>query len=657
MSGNGLGEEYGLEHTRTWEFNQTAPIRSIAIPYVTIKMPLNFLRFITLYARFYLNVDLRTSYMLLVYPRLIMVLLSFVNDWALFRICRTYGLKWHIRLASMAGSHVLLVFGGRTFSNSIEMALCSLLLYIVADCMANSNAVTFKADFLLERYSRAESTVERVKLYKMIASLPAHSLNKVGIISTICVVGFFNRPTFIVFGMPIVFFWLLRGLGSRSTNFLDFNLRIGSLVICAIPTICVFIMIDSLYYDYLSPVEVQKMIIGMDNFVVTPLNFIRYNMDPENTGQHGTHPKWLHLLVNVPLLFNVLGITAIVSFGSMLFRFSKADYRNLPRAQSVVSLMNAAIFVPVLALSYINHQEPRFILPIMLPIFLLHAPKLQTGFFTSNPFPKESHHLLTKFYNTFLASPKEPTGNTLKYWYLINFLLTIFFGFVHQGGVLQLTNFLSHNFKSHQTHIQTHLVTSNIYAIPTSLLFMPSTKTVLTNADTGQKYHRAKRLFIYEYGSSLDMDQLYRKLKLLIEVNEKKSSNNPNHRYQLLLAIPSSLSEELSLAFWRSNSTQLRHEREHVFYPHLSVEAMPRLTVRHPTEVRTSLFSREALAGELKCTLHQETNRGAGSAEMWHAKGPSDMATSALRHFSSLVHQFGLALYRIESSRNWSISQ
>lgn len=597
--------------------------------------------------------------MLLVYPRLIMVLVSFVNDWALFRICRSYGLKWHVRLASMAGSHVLLVFGGRTFSNSIEMALCSLLLYIVADCMAHSNAVVFKTDFLLERYAKAESTVERVKLYKMLASLPAHSLSRVGWIATICVVGFFNRPTFIVFGMPIVFFWLLRGLGSRSTTFLDFNMRIGSLVVCAIPTLCVFITIDSLYYGYLSPVEVQKMIVGIDNFVVTPLNFIRYNLDPENTGQHGAHPKWLHVLVNVPLLFNVLGVAALVSFGSMVFRFGKGDYRHLPRAQSVVSLMNAAIFVPLIALSYINHQEPRFLLPIMLPIFLLHAPKLQSGFFTSNPFSSIGNRMLNKFYDTFLASSKESStgGGTLKYWYLINFLLTIFFGFVHQGGVLQLTSFLSNNFKAHSTHIQTHLVTSHIYSIPTSLLFMPSTKTVLTNPDTGQKYHRAQRLFIYEHGSSLDMDQLYRKLKLLIEVNERKSTNNPNHRYQLLVALPSSLSEEFSLAFWRSNSTQLRHEREYVFYPHLSVEAMPRLTLRHPTEVRTSLFSREALAGELKCTLHQETNRGAGATEMWHAKGPTDMATSALRHFSSLVHQFGLALYRIESNRNWSISQ
>lgn len=600
--------------------------------------------------------------MLLVYPRVLMVLLSFVNDWALFRICRSYGLKWHVRLAAMAGSHVLLVFGGRTFSNSIEMALCSVLLYIVADCMAHTNAVTFKTDFLLERYAKAESTVERVKLYKMMASLPAHSLNKVGWIATICVVGFFNRPTFIVFGMPIVFFWLLRGLGSRSTTFLDFNLRIGGLIVCAIPTLCVFILIDSLYYGYLSPVEVQKMIVGIDNFVVTPLNFIRYNLDPQNTAQHGAHPKWLHLLVNVPLLFNVLGVAAVVSFGTMLIRFGQGDYRNLPRAQSVVSLMNAAIFVPLLALSYINHQEPRFLLPLMLPIFLLHAPKLQTGFFTSNPFAGYHNRYLNKFYETFMATPKNPTtgvggSSTLKYWYLINLLLTVFFGFVHQGGVLQLTTFLSNNFKAHHTHIQTHLVTSHIYAIPTSLLFMPSTKTVLTNADTGQKYHRAQRLFFYEYGSSLDMDQLYRKLKLLIDVNEQKSATNPNHRYQLLLAIPSSLSEELSLAFWRSNSTRVRHEREHVFYPHLSVEAMPRLTVRHPTEVQTSLFSREALAGDLKCTLHQETNRGAGAAEMWHAKGPTDMANAALRQFSSVVHQFGLALYRIESSRHWSFSQ
>lgn len=315
-----LGDEYGLEHTRTWEFNATFPIRSIVAPYFFVKIPLNFLRFITLYVRYYLQIDLRTSYALLVFPRLIMVLFSFVNDWSLYKICKSYGVSYEIRMVALASSFVMLVFGSRTFSNTIEMGLCSLLLNIVADAMVHSNTVIFQKDFLQEKYDAAETTVERVKIYKMKSSLPNHSYNSFWLVSTICVIGVFNRPTFLFFGMPIVFFWLLRGMGTRTISFLDFNLRITALVLSAVPSIIFFIVMDSLYFGYLSWSDIHVLDIGINNFVVTPLNFIRYNSDPQNTAEHGIHPKYLHILINVPLLYNILGLVSIFSFISMIYR-------------------------------------------------------------------------------------------------------------------------------------------------------------------------------------------------------------------------------------------------------------------------------------------------------------------------------------------------
>lgn len=315
-----LGDEYGLEHTRTWEFNTTFPIRSIVIPYFCVKIPLNFLRFITLYARHYLQIDLRTSYALLVFPRFIMVLLSFVNDWSLFKICRSHGVNYEIRMIALASSYVMLVFGSRTFSNTIEMGLCSVLLYIVADTMVHSNTVIFQTDFLQEKYDAAETTVEKVKLYKLKSTLPRHSFNNCWLISTICVIGVFNRPTFVFFGMPMVFFWLMRGMGTRTISFMDFNLRMTALVVSAIPSILFFIAMDSLYFGYLSLFDIHVFDIGINNFVVTPLNFIRYNIDPENTAQHGIHPKYLHILINIPLLYNILGVVSIFTFASMIYR-------------------------------------------------------------------------------------------------------------------------------------------------------------------------------------------------------------------------------------------------------------------------------------------------------------------------------------------------
>ena len=322
-------------------------------------------------------------------------------------------------------------------------------------------------------------------------------------------------------------------------------------------------------------------------------------------------------------------------------RFGQAEYKNLPRSQSIVSLMTAAIVVPVFFLSLINHQEARFLLPLTLPVIFLHAPKLQNGFCTTYPFLNDStvcHFIYKK-----ILSPKASAGGfLLKWWFAFNIVLTLFFGFVHQGGVFQLATHLSGTIAQlpKGTNVHTHLVTSHIYSIPMSFFFLPSTQTMLTNYETGQKYRRKKRFFVYEYGST-DMDILYKKLKLILDLSEMKASTK-NQKYQLYLAIPSSLSEQLSLAFWRSNSTLVLHERVKVFYPHLSTEALPQFFVRHLTEIKTNLYNPD----KSKCSLYEE--------QYEHEHGDDEEFLSVgmmLKQFSSVIHQFGLALYRIDVGR------
>lgn len=267
-----------------------------------------------------MHIDLRTSYALLVFPRLIMVLFSFINDWSLFKICKSYGVNYEWRMIALASSFVMLVFGSRTFSNTIEMGLCSVLLYIVSEAMLHSNTVIFQTDFIQEKYDAAKTPVEKSKLKRMESRLPNHSINNCWLVSTISVIGVFNRPTFLIFGMPIVFFWLLRGMGTKRISFMHFNIRMVALTVTAIPSLLFFILMDSLYFGYLSWSDIHVLDIGLNNFVVTPLNFVLYNIDPQNTGQHGIHPKYLHLLINIPLLYNILGVVSIFSFGTMIYR-------------------------------------------------------------------------------------------------------------------------------------------------------------------------------------------------------------------------------------------------------------------------------------------------------------------------------------------------
>lgn len=177
-----------------------------------------------------------------------------------------------------------------------------------------------QSDYLSEKYTNARTGVERVKYYKLKASLPPHSLIHCTKIATITVAGIFNRPTFIAFAFAPIFFWLQRGLGSKSVGFADFHVRIFSFIGCCVPTTVFFILVDSFYFGYLTMAEIGNLDIGMKNFVVTPLNFLRYNANSKNLQEHGLHPHYLHFIINIPLLYNALGIIGLFTFGKMLYR-------------------------------------------------------------------------------------------------------------------------------------------------------------------------------------------------------------------------------------------------------------------------------------------------------------------------------------------------
>ena len=628
-----LGDHFRLEHVRTWEFNNTMPFRSITLPFVLLRVPWSFLEFAAAYLKHYLSIDILCSYTYLVFPRLIYCILSFINDWSMYRVCRLYSLRYEIRLLALSSSWVMLVFGTHTFSNTIEMCLCSLLLYLVAECMINTNTVVYKKEFLEEKYDKASSIGERVKIWKLKNALPAHNFNRLFAMSSICVAGVFNRPTFLLFGSPMVFYWLLRGLGTKTVTFTDFHFRMILFCLSAIPSCLFFILCDSLYYQHLTAGEIQTFNIGIDNFVFTPWNFIKYNLDSKKTAEHGLHPKYIHLFVNIPLLYGILGIIAMVSFAHMMIRFFKAEYQGLPRAQSIVGLMSGAIFIPLFFLSLINHQEPRFLIPFTFPIILLHGPKLITGFANNYPFRVE-HPWLRCLYNNFLCS-KVSAVPVLKLWYITNIALTVFFGFVHQAGIFPLTQYFEQAVKIKPPEQHFHLITSHTYMVPLSFVNIPSSQVVHFNRHTKQRYKKRKDFYVYEYGS-MDLKQVIAKLKRIITNNELKKETK-NIQYRIFLAIPTALSDDLGYILQQSNSTYLYYDLKRVFYPHLSTEAFPQFLGRNPGVIDPPHWSEDNLKGY--CALEQE---------------PELSFSYISKQFSSFVHQFGLALYEFELKRNRS---
>lgn len=584
---------------------------------------------ISIFSRKLFGLDLLSSYTLLVFPRIIMALLSFINDFCVFKICNSHNLKYDIRLQALASSGVILTFGIRSFSNTIEMALCSTLILIVSESMILSNTVIYQKEYLEKKYEEAATIGDRVKYFKMRMTLPRHSYSKCFLLSTLCVIGIFNRPTFVLFGFPIIFHWMIRGFGSRSVSFFDFNLRMLFFVISGLPALLIIVVIDSFYYGYLSLPQIYIMDVSIENFLVTPVNFIRYNINPENTASHGVHPKWLHMLVNIPLLYNILGVIAVFSFGSMCYKFCKKEFQNLPQTQSFVSLMTSAIFVPVILLSLFNHQEPRFLIPITVPLVLLHAPKLITGVNVTN-FLKESQWSVAKQISSYVDV--SISGRFIqKVWYAVNIIFIVFFGFVHQAGVVQLADHFSKHHQQLPTTTQVHLVTSHIYNIPETLLILPHSSVFYTNHQSGQKYKIARRFFVHEHGS-LQLEEMFKKLKRLTDVAEVRARTKKIN-YEIFVAIPTSKAFELNQIFDEHRSSFFFKE-ERLFYPHLSVEAFPNFHhIIHPCEINAN-------ANELDGTCEIERDE-----VEWLSMA------SFSRKLTSIAQQFGLVVYKVEVKR------
>ncbi|XP_053611218.1 GPI mannosyltransferase 4 [Plodia interpunctella] len=545
------GDILNVDVSRTWEFNPKFPVRNILIPKMVLGPPIHFIRIANPYTMYYFDIDLKTPYYLLVIPRLFICLLSLINDYCLYKICVLYGQNYRSRLKIFASSYVVFVFCCRSFSNSFEMIFFSLLLLLVAQSMAKTDRIIYHDEFLTEKYEKATSPVEKVKLFKLKTHLPQHSLNHVIILATVVVAGIFSRPTFVGFAIPPIFFWLHRGLGSKVVGFKDFHYRIFVFILCGIPTVILFILVDSAYYGYLTLGELESIRLSWDNWVVTPLNFLRYNMDTKNLKQHGLHPWWLHLVVNVPLLFNVLGILAFSTLSNHTYRFIRGQYSKLPRIQSITGLMLLSLVIPVGILSLIPHQEARFIIPVLVPLVYL---------FGSHLHPNEGD-----------GPTSRKLKKTFRYsWYIFNILLTIFFGFIHQGGIYPFSCSLHKDIKS-VYGVHTHVITTHIYSVPTYLLQLESTTTVWRDQKTGHKYRLAPSTFMYMYGSR-PTDELFTKIDEVLSNAEMLLHKNKK-KYRFLLASPCSMEERIRQAASKYHYIDLVEDAS--YYPHFSTEAVP----------------------------------------------------------------------------------
>ncbi|RLV95930.1 GPI mannosyltransferase 4 [Spathaspora sp. JA1] len=287
-------------------------------------------------------------------------------------------------------SYITLVYQSHLFSNSIETVLVLLAILIIDD--------------LRYIYESKESEIQQLNKSRSVLWL--------GVVISI---GIFNRVTFPVF---LIFpsWYLLKYLISRPASAIF--LILGFII----PTTS-FILIDSISFGKTTFHQIVNSPFEISNYVITPVNNLLYNTQYENLAQHGIHPYYTHLLINLP---QILG-------PGLIYLISKAYLKTTP----FLSLISGIFF-----LSIVPHQELRFLIPIL-------------------PLSCCCFDLTSRVVRPWM----------MNVWYLFNAFMAILLGVFHQGGIIPALSYLGQQEDSIQIWWRT-------YSPPSWLLGSNSIETI-----------------------------------------------------------------------------------------------------------------------------------------------------------------------------------
>lgn len=122
-----------------------------------------------------------------------------------------------------------------------------------------------------------------------------HSLkHDLHFLAVLAVVGIFTRPTFIAFALPIGYQTLQLSCQVAGSPIQAIGLLLPPFYTATL-TASVFIAADTYYFRG-----------DFSKLVITPYNFVKYNLSTKNLADHGLHPSWLHVGVNLPMLLGPL---------------------------------------------------------------------------------------------------------------------------------------------------------------------------------------------------------------------------------------------------------------------------------------------------------------------------------------------------------------
>ena len=513
----------------------------MALPSITIGIPYLAMKFLAQNIQDSFGINILQPYYLVTIPRLVMVLLSFISDYFIYKICKINGLRPWSTLLIFSNSHIMFTFMARTFSNTYELILFTILLFLVSDSMNLTNQFIREEIELERQYKEATYTLERIKIFKKQKKIPLHNYNHSLWIGGLFSLGIFNRPTFLLYAVIPMFFWMQRGMFLKKVRLTDFHLRMTSLLPSFFLISSLLILLDSLFYGSSSiwKLELNKM-------VITPLNFIAYNMDQTNLAHHGLHPWYLHAAINVPILFNILGLGGLYLISRAVVVIVGSSWTTKPDLFNFNGLALFSFAFPLLTLSLTPHQEPRFLIPLLVPLVLLLGPFLlrREGFWAK----------VWRFI-----------------WYSANVLCILLFGFFHQGGIYGAQQFFHQHVHYHRPNLtSTHIIYFHTYMPPMSLLTLPDRSISIINSN-GTRYRRGQSVFVEDMAGATWNDLEQRCDRLMKDARTKWQRTKV--QTQVFSVAPGTLMSRMDQMFLHNPSVRWVPIRK--CYPHLSMEDPP----------------------------------------------------------------------------------
>ena len=361
-----VGDVLGFSTLRTWEWDPETPLRSPALPLLLYGFPALLLRLVDLLLQLLGGSSILSPILLQATARFPLFFISLATDVSVFRLASHLHIPPKLPLLLLGSSHLMLVYATRPLANNLELAFTSILLVLT----------------IIAKGKR-----------------PGVDWSNIISIGAICALATFNRPTFIVFaGWPLLF-WFLQGVSSRPLLVSAVANRLLPLCLTTFLPCLAIVLVDSLYFaDLNSLLTIDTFLPGEGFWKITPLNFLIFNLTPGNAAQFGTDDRLTHILVNLPILFGPLALLFWLSMPRLL------------KERGSILLLLISFITPLLAFSLLDHQEPRFLLPLLPSLLLLicHKP-------------------------AFSFSP-----SLVLVWIFFNLVAGLFWGFFNQAGLLPL---------------------------------------------------------------------------------------------------------------------------------------------------------------------------------------------------------------------------